>query len=189
MRKLTRQVFACYCFILLASCSQLKTNPSVQDESNTWNAKGKASIRYYVDGKKKSHQFRFNWSKFDRHHSIQLSSTLGMGNVAVTGRNNDITIRRGNKVLVSQQPFQAYSQQVLGIDISLDDLAEILEGKNAAQAPAFETTIDGWQVSYKFPDSIRDQQNKEPPRPSNINATKGDNTLRIVISEWQAARQ
>ena len=177
------------CVALLSACASLP--PPVPDPARReaylrahpdWRLQGRVAYSYQGKGG----SARVDWRQFGEHAYILLSAPLAAGSVRVRLEAGSAQIiDAGGKVLFEGAPEQVFAQ-ALGATLPASDLPAGLrafwpqapEMTTAALAGALD--LHGWQ--WRYP-AWHDQ----PARlPKEIEVSRGEARLRILIDAWEA---
>ena len=158
--------------LLLAACQQQPLPPVHTD----WAFTGKLGV--------KSEAHRFNagvrWQQQGEQFDIQLSGTLGLGAVKITGTSEYITLEEAGEAAISGNP-QSLTELHLGYPLPVAELKYWVLGKadpNRQYEWTDKQTLNqsGWLIKIR-PD--------DDGLPRRLDLVKDDTSLRLVIREWQ----
>ena len=132
---------------------------------------------------------RFNWAESSGQYRIDVWGPLGQGRVQLLGGSERIDILRGSQIVASG-PVEVVMTEQLGWHLPVDAMSAWMRGEPLAGAPIIDGRMDdelrivgfeqlGWTVRYEAFTTVPAGE-----RPKRITASRGAETLRLVIAEW-----
>ncbi len=177
-----------------AGSFQSKTVNERQTQLTTvrsWNASGAISIQ---QGRQSPMIMRYNWQQVGPYnYHVNLSSSLNLAAVTITGRPNRVTLQKGNQAPISAATPEALMQRNLGWSLPIPSLWYWARGL-PAPGPTQSTQYDryghltslrqnGWLVQYSNYHTIQGVD-----LPEVIELNRADISARIVVKEWRIHR-
>ena len=173
-------VFSAIC--LLIGCTTVEFEPETDTHQGTtglgaleapWTATGRLFIRTPTD----SATLRFTWEHLNPDEDrVQLSGPLNLGATTVVRRKSQLLDESTGLTLTIAPNSSASSFQALASQTPANLWYRILSGR-ASNSPGVVSQVAQWQIIG------------ESTVPKRIDATIGDATLKIAISQWQLKQE
>lgn len=171
-----------------AGCVSL---PDVGPAAGGFHLRGKLGIVYPAD----SFSARFLWRQQRSAFTIDLWGPLGQGRVQLSGDDDYLELRNGDGEVISAGDADAVMRRHLGWSLPLDVLPQWVRGRPAPGVPVSGRGKDaegrlrtftqlGWTVELERYQQVADGDS-ESFLPHRVTARRGDERVRLAISEWQ----
>lgn len=160
----------------LAACAELSP---IQNEAVS--VLGPAVERFTADGRislrqgDRSDHLQFDWQHAPGRDVVLFSSPLGQGLAELGREPGGAWLKLPGKAEQRAADLPTLAQQIFGVALPLDVLAEWLGGAH----PGLEGEVDGWQVTVTESAPYRERR-----LPRRIEIRRDDIELKIVVSGW-----
>lgn len=202
LRFLSRIIYALCVLTFLSGCEWLQTRPQIANEQNSqlniWQAKGKFSYSSNIESKSGN----FDWRQEYDDYEVRLYGPLGLGTVRISGNNQSILVRSGNKSFESNNPQQLLLEST-GLEIPINYLSKWMTGQTATSTATNLTYAKqpediegmyiqqfseaGWNISYDEYEQtvlLNDETQTYTSLPTKVLLQKGDIKLQLLTRSW-----
>lgn len=171
-----RRLVCTVAVLALAACAELgpiqnDAMPPLGPALERFTADGRISLR---QGDRSDH-LQFDWQHAPEKDVLLFSSPLGQGLAELGREPGGAWLRLPGKPEQRAADLPSLAQQVFGVALPLDSLAEWLSGGQ----PQPEGEVDGWRVAVTESAPYRERR-----LPRRIEVRRGDVELKIVVGGW-----
>lgn len=155
-----------------------------------WSLRGRLNIR----SNSSSDTVNINWQQKNSAYEINLSGTLGLGAVQISGNESGVTIEKAGQETIFAGSLKEVSGDILGYSFPADALLYWIRGLPApGSAPEITLNAEGLMATLSQPDSTgrrwelqydRYQDNNGSILPGRIRLEQTPYRLTFIINDW-----